>query len=245
MTCRACGRALRGQAASPWITVRGAAYHRCAGCGHVRLEDARAPSAPEAKARYELHRNDPAEPGYRRFLMSFIDRAVAPFVCSGARILDFGSGPVPALSVLLRERGMQVSAYDPFYAPDRRSLRGPFDLVAVHEVIEHLARPYATLAALGRRLRPGGIIAIRTRFPPLEPEAFARSWYREDRTHVGFFGPPAFAAMAARIGAALVLCEAPDLGVLRLATLALSSSLFRRRRPRPPSPGRRPVPGTG
>jgi SAM-dependent methyltransferase len=216
MTCRACARAFRGAAASPWVVVGGTTYYRCPACGHVRLEDSRVLPPAEERARYLLHHNDPEEAGYRSYLTSFVERAIVPFAAPGARVLDFGSGPVPALAMLLRERGYTVSIYDPYFAPDRRTLNGPFDLVAVHEVIEHLRRPYATLARLARRLRPHGVLAIRTRFSPGEPEAFARWWYRQDPTHVGFFEARTLTAMAACISATVLLVEAPDLAVLGL-----------------------------
>jgi hypothetical protein len=216
MICRACGRELRGASAAPWVAVEGAAYYRCPGCGHVRLEESRRLSPEAEKARYLLHRNDPAEKRYRSYLATFIDRAVAPFAPPRSRILDFGSGPVPALAVLLRERGYVAEVYDPYFAPDRRVLRGDFGFVVLHEVIEHVSRPYATLAGLARRLRPEGGIAVRTRFAPDEREAFAQWWYRRDPTHVGFFDRGTFAALAARLGGSLELVEEPDIAVLGL-----------------------------
>jgi SAM-dependent methyltransferase len=186
----------------------------------VRLADSRRPSRPEAEARYRLHRNDPAEPGYLAYLEAFVERAVAPFARAGSRILDFGSGPEPALSLVLRERGYEAESWDPLFAPGRRSLRGAFDLIAVHEVAEHLARPYAAIAGLARRLARGGAIALRTRFHPGDPEVFAGWWYREDPTHISFFEPRTLAAIAARLGGELVLVEEPDLAVLRPGVVA-------------------------
>jgi SAM-dependent methyltransferase len=214
MNCRACARPFRRGEAVPWTRARGVAWFRCPACAHVRVEPGAVPDAATAEARYRLHRNDPAEPGYRRFLESFIDRAVAPFAAPSARVLDFGSGPTPALALLLRDRGYRAEAWDPIFATERRALAGRFDLVAVHEVLEHADYPFRLLSALSRRLAAGGSMAIRTRFPPGDVEAFGRWWYKEDPTHVGFFGPASFAALARRLGAALVLLEPPDLAVL-------------------------------
>jgi SAM-dependent methyltransferase len=206
---------MRGGAAAPWVAVRGASYFRCPACGFVRLDDARVLSRDAEEARYRLHRNGLADAGYRTYLETFLDRAAAPYTSQGARILDFGSGPEPSLATLLRDRGYDVSIYDPHFAPARRPLRGPFDLIILHEVIEHLARPHTTLARLVRRLSPGGSLAIRTRFAPEEPAVFARWWYREDPTHRSFLARSTFAALAARLVAEVALLEDPDLAVLR------------------------------
>jgi len=211
MRCRACAASFPSR--EPWTVARGASWYRCPRCGHVRVEPGAEPSPEAAEARYRLHRNDPADSGYRRFLGTFIDRAVAPFAAPPGRVLDFGSGPAPALALLLRERGYRAEAWDPLFARDRRALAGRFALVAVHEVLEHVPHPYRLLSTLARKLEAGGSIAVRTRFPPERQEDFGRWWYKEDPTHSGFFGPGAFEALARRLGAALALLEPPDLAV--------------------------------
>ena len=216
MTCPLCGsRSAPGFTPLPWASVRDFPYHRCPCCSYVWLDRARAPSAREEEARYRQHRNDPAERGYSTYLESFIERAVLPFAGLGARLLDFGSGPVPALADLLAERGFRVSVYDPIFAPDRAALAGPFDLVAVHEVAEHLHRPYLEFHRLLRGLAPGGCLAVRTRFAPQEPGEFEGWWYREDPTHVGFFGSRSLAALADRLGMVVALDDGIELAVLR------------------------------
>ena len=180
------------------------------------MDDGGLPTSEAAAARYRLHRNDPDDAGYRSYLEAFIERAVAPFVRAGSRILDFGSGPRPVLARMMEERGWPVALYDPHFAPDARSLRGPFRLAVVHEVLEHVPRPYATLVRLRRRLAVRGLIAIRTRWAPQDPAGFARWWYREDPTHVSFFAPSCFRALAARLGCGIPLLAEPDLAVLRL-----------------------------
>ena len=215
MSCGVCGLWLRGSAALPWATVRGVSYRRCPACGYIRMDDAHLPTAQEAEARYRLHRNDPADPGYRAYLERFVDSAILPFGEPGFRVLDFGSGPSPALALVLRERGYSVVTWDPFFATDRRSLRGWYDAVVVHEVAEHLGRPYATFARLRRRVLSNGLMAFRTRFAPEDPAQFARWWYREDPTHVGFFVPRTFEALASRLRWQVALLQAPDLAVLR------------------------------
>ena len=60
---------------------------------------------------------------------------------SGAKGLDFGSGPGPALACMLRESGYEVALYDSFYEPDEAVLNDRYDFICATEVVEHLSRP--------------------------------------------------------------------------------------------------------
>jgi hypothetical protein len=197
------------------VTVRGASYLRCPACGYVRVTEDRVPTREQAEARYRLHRNDPAEPGYRAYLTSFIEAAVRDIGEPGIRVLDVGSGPVAALSEVLGRYGYVVQPWDPIFSPELPRYPKWYELALLHEVAEHLERPYATLAWVARRLLPRGAIAIRTRFVPEDPELFASWWYREDPTHIGFFAARTFGVMAARLGARVELVREPDIVVLR------------------------------
>ncbi|HUW39857.1 MAG TPA: class I SAM-dependent methyltransferase [Rectinemataceae bacterium] len=210
MLCRLCG-----SAATRSESVGDADYLRCGDCGYIALARRFFPSRESEEARYRLHRNDPAEPGYRAFLGTFIERAVEPFLERGASVLDFGSGPVNSLSLLLAERGWAATSYDPYFAPGGAWRRRGWGAIALHEVAEHLRQPGRTFAALARLLLPGGILAIRTRFAPDSLEAFESWWYRRDLTHLGFYRPRSFRCLAGALGLELVLLESPDLAVLR------------------------------
>ena len=61
--------------------------------------------------------------GYRRFLSKLADPLMAR-LAPGARGLDYGCGPGPALAAMLREAGHEVALYDPFFAPDPAPLSG-------------------------------------------------------------------------------------------------------------------------
>jgi SAM-dependent methyltransferase len=209
MPCRLCG----GEA--PPFSARGLAYGDCPGCGTISLEAAALPSPAAEEARYRLHRNDPAEPGYRAFLEAFIERAFLPRAWPGAALLDFGSGPGAPLAALLRERGFRVDCHDPFFAPGEAWRDRTWDFILLHEVAEHFFEPGERFRELAGLLAPGGRLAIRTRFCPSSQEDFARWWYREDPTHVSFFRPRSFSWMAEAFGLALELLEEPDIVLLR------------------------------
>jgi SAM-dependent methyltransferase len=199
--------------------VDGLAYEDCPRCGYIGLARGHWPDRAAEEARYRLHRNDPAEPGYRAYLERFIDDILAPRLAPGSRVLDFGSGPEPALSILLAKRGFGALPYDPFFAPGSSWRRREWDAIVLHEVAEHLREPRRTMAALARRLAPGGLLALRTRFPPERPEDFAPWWYRRDSTHLGFWRRESFAFLATSLGLELVLAREPDSALLRRSTL--------------------------
>ncbi|HTX71959.1 MAG TPA: class I SAM-dependent methyltransferase [Rectinemataceae bacterium] len=210
MKCRLCG-AEELQA----FRVAALDYHECGRCSYIGLSPRHHPSHEAELARYRLHRNELSDPGYRRFLEVFLQKGVAPFLPRGGRVLDFGSGPVPALAALLEEGGWNCKPYDPFFAPGETWRRRQWDCIVLHEVAEHLRQPGRTLRALACRLIPGGLLAIRTRFRPISREAFATWWYREDPTHLGFFAPPCLRHFAAGSALEVVVIEEPDLALFR------------------------------
>ncbi|MBA4731810.1 MAG: 2-polyprenyl-3-methyl-5-hydroxy-6-metoxy-1,4-benzoquinol methylase, partial [Alcanivorax sp.] len=98
--CRLCGR----PGAELFASVEGRRYLRCPRCHLTFLGVTQLPARADEKAQYDLHRNEPDDPGYRRFL----DQLGAPLcerLSAGARGLDFGCGPGPALARMLEERG--------------------------------------------------------------------------------------------------------------------------------------------
>jgi hypothetical protein len=210
MRCRLCDAET-----GPDLVLGGLAYGDCPRCGFLGL-DARHHPSPAAEAeRYRKHRNDPAESGYRIYIEAFVEAAILPFAAKGAELLDFGSGPVPALGLILAERGIASRAYDPIFEPWEGWSARCWGAIALHEVAEHLREPGTVLASLVSLLPEGGILAIRTRFAPDDVPELERWWYRLDPTHIGFFRARSFAWLAGSLGLDLLLCRPPDLAVLR------------------------------
>jgi hypothetical protein len=176
-------------------------YLSCRVCQLIFVPPAQHLSAADEKACYDHHDNRPDDPGYRHFL----DRLFTPLsqrLAAHARGLDFGCGPGPTLSLMFEEAGHPVALYDPFYAPNRTVLAGPYDFITLSEVAEHLAAPGKELDSLWAALAPGGWLAIMTK-RVRDPIAF-KSWhYINDPTHVCFFCEATFDWLADRWSATL------------------------------------------
>ncbi len=169
-------------------------------------------SAAAERAEYLRHRNDPDDPGYRRFLARLRD-PLCRCLPAPAQGLDFGCGPGPALAAMLREAGYRVALYDPFFHPDPSVFQRRYQFITASEVVEHLFHPGRELARLWRCLMPGGVLAIMTK-RVWTVAAFARWHYIRDPTHVVFFSEATFRWLARRWAAELWLPGA-DVALLR------------------------------
>lgn len=147
---------------------------------------------------YELHDNNPDDPGYRRFLSKLVDPLVARLAVGSAG-LEFGCGPGPALAGMLREQGFDVALYDPFFHPADAALSRCYDFITCTEVVEHLHDPWSTFAQLDSLLKPGGWLGVMTCFQT-DDERFANWHYRRDPTHVVFYREHTLAHIARRFG---------------------------------------------
>lgn len=200
MRCPVC-EGLEGRA---FQIVGERAYGRCARCEATFLLPEHRPSPEAERAEYELHRNTGDDAGYRAFL----SRLATPLLqrlapgCSG---LDFGCGPGPVLADMLREAGHTVALYDPFFHPHTGALATPHDFITCTEVAEHFHEPAAEFRRLDALLRPGGWLALMTRFQT-DDARFAQWHYRRDPTHVVFYREATLRWLARRHG---WHCEVP------------------------------------
>lgn len=175
----------RADATRHLLRAEGRDYWRCGRC-EARFLDPRHHPSPEAeRACYLIHRNDPGDAGYRRFLSKLAEPLLARLP-PGARGLDYGCGPGPALAAMLAEAGHETALYDPFFHPDPAPLAGRYDFVTCSEVAEHFHRPAEEFERLTGLVRPGGWLAIMTCFQ--SDDGRFRDWhYRRDPTHVIFY----------------------------------------------------------
>lgn len=184
--------------ARPFYRERHRPYLRCERCWLTFIP---APwhLDPEAeRARYDLHENDAEDFGYRAYLAPLVE-ALVGVLSPGARGLDFGCGPGPALPSMLEANGFQVALFDPFFAPDPRTLEHRYDFVACTETVEHFCRPDRSFAALDGLLKPGATLGIMT--VVLTDEVRFPGWhYIQDPTHVAFYRPETLAWIAEHWG---------------------------------------------
>jgi len=131
--------------------------------------------------------------------MSLVLGTIERFAPSGGRVLDVGCGTGFLLDHLARRGwsgvGIDLSPesvalaqerLESLGAADRLSARvgsayeppeGPFDLIALTDVLEHLEQPRACLQALRDRLAPGGLVVVST--PNRRSLPGARRWLAE------------------------------------------------------------------
>lgn len=192
--------------------IDGKSYWRCGRCEATFLDPARRPDAASERREYLLHRNRIDDPHYRRFLSKLAD-PLRERLAPGSSGLDYGCGPGPALAAMLIAGGHSMTLYDPLFHDDPQALDATYDFVTCTEVAEHFHRPAEEFARLDRLLKPGGWLAVMTRFL-VDDEAFANWHYRRDPTHVVFYREHTFLDIAGRFG---WCCEFPcrDVALMR------------------------------
>ena len=159
-------------------------YFHCTHCELIFTHPEDLPDWHQEQTRYEEHENTIEAPGYVKFLNQAIKPAL-PYLASNMRGLDYGSGPGPTLSQLLKREDIPCLDYDPIFGPPLPP--GPFDFIFSTETFEHFHHPAREMNQISELLRPDGLLTIMTMFhPPVE--AFADWFYpRGDITHVTFF----------------------------------------------------------
>ncbi len=189
--------------------VDGRAYWSCSGCAAVFLDPRQRLSVEAERACYRLHQNYPDDPAYRGFLSQIATPLIAALP-AGREGLDYGCGPGPALAAMLVEAGHGMSLYDPLFYPRAESLERVYDFVVCTETAEHFHDPFGEFGRLASLLRPGGCLAVMTRFLP-DGQDFGGWHYRREPTHVVFYREATFRAIAARLG---LSCRFPALNVV-------------------------------
>ncbi|WP_298868576.1 class I SAM-dependent methyltransferase [uncultured Gimesia sp.] len=169
-------------------------YFRCPSCQLVYVPPEQFLTSQAEKAVYDQHQNSPDDPGYRRFLGRLFE-PMSQRLPLNSRGLDFGSGPGPTLSVMFEEAGHRMEIYDPFYAPDTKSLEHQYDFITATEVLEHLHHPRSELDQLWSCLKPNGSLGIMTK-RVIDRKAFSTWHYKNDPTHVCFYSVETFQWLA-------------------------------------------------
>ena len=160
-------------------------YLHCDTCDLVFVPAEFHLDADAARARYLTHDNDPDNADYRRFLSRLWDE-LRPRLPKGARGLDYGAGPGPALAAMIQEDGYSAALYDPIFHPDDTVLTQTYDFITCTETVEHFATPRADFLRLHKLLAPGAYLGIMTDILE-DTKTFPDWYYHRDPTHVAFY----------------------------------------------------------
>lgn len=186
-------------------------YWHCAGCALIHVDPACHLGPQQERDYYGLHQNSIDDAGYVDWLHQIID-PLRGHLRAGARGLDFGCGPDPTLSILMRRHGHVCEDYDPLFHP--RPPRPPYDFVLATECFEHFHRPRQEIERIHGLLAPDGLLGIMTeRWTSLE--AFARWHYTRDPTHVVFYHADSFDWICRHWGFETVETDARRVMILR------------------------------
>lgn len=171
-------------------------FLRCDVCDLVFVPEKFLPGGEDEKERYLEHNNDPHDGGYRDFL-NRLYRELKPRLKRGAKGLDYGAGPGPALAEMMREDGFDMRIFDPYFHQDESVLRDTYDFITCTETVEHFHHPAREFENLDGMLKRTGWLGVMTGM--LEDWSEFPSWYyRRDPTHVCFYSRRAMIWIAQR-----------------------------------------------
>lgn len=158
----------------------------CQHCGLVYRNPKLFLSPQQELERYQLHKNDIADVGYQEFVQPTVTAVMRDYQVQKNVGLDFGAGPGPVITDLLRKHGYSIHLYDPFFHPDKKALDTTYDFIVCCEVIEHFHQPNREFSLLKNLLNRGGRIYCQTLL--YDHEIPMGQWhYSRDPTHVVFF----------------------------------------------------------
>lgn len=171
--------------------------------------------APEQElAEYRLHQNSLDDEGYLNYLNRLVEY-ITPHIKPHDRILDYGSGPCPALAHLFENKGFKVDCYDPFFGPQDIPHKS-YNIITATESIEHFHKPAVEWQHWMELLEPEGWLAIMTK-RVLSADKFANWHYKNDPTHVSFFSVVTFTWLARKYQLNVIF---PDRDIVLMQKLA-------------------------
>ncbi len=171
-------------------------FYQCGICDLVFVPDEFHVSPEAQLERYLSHNNDTDDPEYRAFLSRLLDE-LRPHLIPGAHALDYGAGPGPALAAMMRDEGLRVRTYDPFFQPSRSALEERYSFVTCTETAEHFAKPRRDFDTLDSVLKASSWLGIMTGMLD-DWEEFPDWYYHRDPTHVSFYSRKAMSWIGER-----------------------------------------------
>jgi SAM-dependent methyltransferase len=189
----------------------GRRFYHCHACNLLFCSPEVHLTIDEEKMRYDTHDNNPVDEHYLAFLGRVLE-PIQTMLKEGMRAVDYGSGPGPAMPILLKRYGIECTLYDPIYAPEgldgihcsvsgarAENPDGSFDLVTSTETFEHFHQPAESIQHITALLRPGGLLCIMTE-QWTELDRFSTWYYTRDDTHTCFYHSRTFEWIARHFG---------------------------------------------
>ena len=116
--CSVCG----SNEIRPFMLVGDKYYWTCNVCKARILSCKHWLSKEEEFKYYQTHQNISSDPAYQEFAAQLALPILDKLVPNSSG-LDFGCGPDSALSAILRQHGHNMTLYDPFFFPAKKSLK--------------------------------------------------------------------------------------------------------------------------
>lgn len=177
-----------------------AALFRCYSCGFLQC-----PEIPDVLALYQ----NMEDPGYaltagpRALQARRLLRLVEQFCPAPARLLDVGAGigllvdeaenrgfstvgiePSRWLAAKAKERGLEVVCG----VLPHEDARGPFDVVCLIDVIEHVSNPVGLLRTIREVMAPDGkLVMVTPDVKSVLARLMGRHWWHFRAAHIGYF----------------------------------------------------------
>ena len=149
--------------------------------------------------RYLTHNNDVNDVGYQNFVRPIVTQVVNNFDPAQHRGLDFGAGPGPVITKLLKEKNFNLALYDPYFWPETQVLQTTYDFIVCCEVVEHFNSPAIEFKRLHNLLNKDGQLICKTALYD-DSINFEQWYYKNDRTHVIFYTQKTLDWIAKEIG---------------------------------------------
>lgn len=173
-------------------------FYKCTSCLGIFKPKQFFLDSEAEKKRYDQHNNDVEDLNYQEFVSPIV-RAVLHDFRPEHQGLDFGAGPGPVITKLLRDNHYSIDEYDPFYFNRPELLDGTYDYIVCCEVMEHFYTPFKEFNLLKSLLKPNGKLYCMTDMYHEEIN-FDHWFYKNDPTHVFFYAKETITWIAEHIG---------------------------------------------
>ena len=164
-------------------------YYRCKNCVSVHLQKNEILNFKQEKQRYAMHNNDVEDARYQKFV-SPLSKQILKDQNKDAKGLDYGCGPGPVITHILKNNGFHnIALYDPYFFPDKNKLKEKYQFIICCEVIEHFSHPAKEFIKIKNLLVPNGKFYGKTEllYKDLNIDGFKEWWYKNDPTHCFFY----------------------------------------------------------